>query len=151
MRNIYFAIGIILISAFQLQGQDLRTTYPVDSCLYFMSPFDYRVQNSQSLGNDYNRYISLFRSTDNPDVIITGKAGWVTDTFLYVLQPMDQGKILLTVPELPEGFEDNWPGGPPPFPILLHGFLQTVNGQQIDPPLPITMRVFQIFFEDSTD
>lgn len=131
-----------------------RTTYPVDSCLYFMSPFQFRVLNTITLDNGGQGNVTLFRSTGNPDLLINGKGRFVTfEEDLppgVVIAPQTQLNVLLTVPEFGPDAED-WPGGMPPFPLTLYGFIQKIGAIVLDPPLPVSLRIQQIFIEDTTD
>jgi hypothetical protein len=134
----------------------LRTTYPVDSCLYFADPFDFRVQSFNIIGGGEIQLTNFrFRSVNNPDQMMMGKGRSVIyrdSLFLrgVTLETGSKGRLLLTVTDLPDD-AGNWPGGQPPFPLLLYGFLTKVGNTTVDPPLAITMQVQQLQIENTTE
>jgi len=133
----------------------LRRTYPVDSCLYFADPFQFRIQSVELLpGGNSQSNITRFRSVNNPDQMTMGKGRFVAllDSLTaagVTLVAGSQGNMLLTLDESTDDAE-NWPGGQPPFPLVLYGFLQKVGNTVIDPPMPITMQVQRLQVEDTS-
>lgn len=142
-------VGLFLGTSIQAQ------TWPVDSCWYFMEPFNFLVrgESSPAPGGGQQANI-LFRSTNNPDQLIRGRGrliidpndfpggeGWLRDS-LFI-------KALMTPPTPPTS-GTNWPGGQPPFPMILNGFVQEGGGEPLDPWRPVTIRVNIVFFENLT-
>ena len=133
----------------------LRRTWPVDSCLYFADPFQFRIQSVELLpGGNSQSNITRFRSVNNPDQMTMGKGRFVAllDSLIaagVTLEAGSQGNMLLTLDESTDNAE-NWPGGQPPFPLVLYGFLQKVDNTVIDPPMPITMQVQRLQVEDTS-
>ncbi len=134
---------------------NMRRTWPVDSCLYFADPFQFRIQSVNILsGSNSQENITLFRSVNNPDQMTMGKGRFLTllDSLAaagITLEAGSQGNMLLTLDESTDNAE-NWPGGQPPFPLVLYGFLQKVGNTVIDPPMPITMQVQRLQVEDTS-
>ena len=131
------------------------TTYPIDSCLYLMDPYNFLVRGDAfAVPGGGQQARILFRSTNNPDQLVRGQGrliinpedfpggeSWLRDS-LFV-------KAVMTPPEQPGS--GNWPGGQPPFPMLLSGFVQEGGGIPLDPWRPVTIRVIRVFFEDLTE
>lgn len=125
-----------------------KTTYPIDSCppWWFMSPFQMVVQVSGSPTR------ARFQLTGNSNLMIEGSGtigirscdslypGWDIHSHLMM-------ETLMTLPD-PSSDPDNWPGGQPPFPVLLNGFITRIEGQVIDPPEPFMLQVRDLFYED---
>ena len=132
------------------------TTYPIDSCIYFMEPYNFLVRGDAfaAPGGGQQAKI-LFRSTNNPAQLVRGQGrliinpedfpggdSWLRDS-LFI-------KAVMTPPEFPDN-GSNWPGGQPPFPLLLNGFVQEGNGEPLDPWRPVTIRVIRVLSEDLTE
>lgn len=150
MKYTFFSFFVLLLIVQSVHAQ-MRTTYPIDSCLYFMEPFDFRVLQTFGLPNGSQGNYTLFRSSGNPDLFITGKGVWAIDLSMLPvpLENNSTGQLLMSVPEPPPG-GGGWPGGQPPYPIVLYGFLGKIGTTVIDPPISITMRVREVFFEETT-
>lgn len=159
MRFIKYTLLIILFSAVSdlyAQDQDLllKRTYPVDSCLYFMEPFQFRVFDIQDAAGGGLVAGILFRSTSNPNVMISGQGRlfFNPEDFpgMAMLLENTVGNMLMESLEPPPG-DDNWPGGQPPFPMILYSFVQRVNDTSLQPWPSVTVRINRVFFEDLND
>jgi hypothetical protein len=152
MKNIGLFLLFFLAFISSAEAQH-RTTYPVDSCLYFMDPFQFKILGTTSLPNGGQGNVTIFRSSGTPDLYVMGQGGFITFQDQLppgvTIKPDDTGQLLLTVPEQAEN-ADSWPGGQPPFPLFLYGFLKKIGTTVFDPPLPVTVRATQIFLEDTT-
>ncbi|RME95314.1 MAG: hypothetical protein D6772_13370 [Bacteroidetes bacterium] len=127
----------------------LKTTYPVDSCIYLMDPMDMRVTQQRTLGNDIQEYQVLFRSSsDNTlDYLVRGFGSW-RDSLLYFngIGPVrngDQLRILVSLPETVSDPDGGWDDGALPFPSFLTGFIMRIRDQRVDPPVPIGLQVIR--------
>jgi hypothetical protein len=154
MKYIFLFTFAVLASVSTLQAQDIRRTYPIDSCLWFMEPFQFRVLQTIPVGNNGQGNRVLFSNTGSPDLLIQGKGRFLIDLdsipMGLVLENGTKGNMLLTVPEEIPGSE-NWPGGQPPFPLSLPGYLEKIEGNALEPPVGITILVDQIMYEDLTE
>ncbi|MCB0640211.1 MAG: hypothetical protein KDC44_01165, partial [Phaeodactylibacter sp.] len=150
MRYSLYSLLLLLVIGQHVKAQD-RRTYPIDTCLYFMEPFNFRILQAFDLPNGNQGNNTLFRSIGNPDLLITGKGVWAVDpdALPVPLENNSTGQLLMTVPEPPPG-SGGWPGGQPPYPIVLYGFLGKIGSTIIDPPIPMTMRVREVNFEETT-
>ena len=147
-----FILLVLLIGAQGLQAQIERTTYPVDSCLYFMTPFSFTIKNTVTNSNGAELLTTVFQSSSSsgeqqyrgrgrfqvwPDSISSG----------LVLEIGDMGNLFLSMPneeESPGGSGNGIPGGPLPYPLMVNGFFMKYEGIEIDPPIPISMQVVQL-------
>lgn len=159
MRFIKYTLLIVLLSAFSnLSAQDpdllQKRTYPIDSCLYFMEPFQFRVFGLQDATGGGQVAGILFRSTSNPNVLISGQGRLFFNPEDFpgtaMLLENSGANMLMEAPEPPPG-NDNWPGGQPPFPMILYGFVQDVDGTPLEPWRSVTIRINRVFFEDLTE
>ncbi|MBR9920336.1 MAG: hypothetical protein GYB31_05795 [Bacteroidetes bacterium] len=138
-----------------LQAQELRTTYPIDSCLYFMDPHIFKVKQVNTLPNGNQGNTVVFQSAGSPDLLIMGKGRFVFEPndlpAGITLDVNDTGHFLINFPEPATSGIDDWPGGQPPFPFFLFGFLEKIGNTTIDPPIPITLQVRQILIDNTTE
>lgn len=132
----------------EFSGSDLlKTTYPVDSCLYFMDPLDLRVVRQRSLGEDLREYQVQFRSSSDSslDYLVRGTGSILRDS-LIVRLPLRNGDQMRALVSLPDSVEDpdgSWSGGELPFPAFLNGFIMSIESQALDPPAPIVLHVLR--------
>ena len=151
----FFLLLVALLTSSGIQAQR-STTWKIDSCYYFMEPYSFLVRGDAFAAPGGGQQANiLFRSTNNPDQLVRGRGrliinpedfpggeGWLRDS-LFI-------KALMTPPEPPTTM-GNWPGGQPPFPLLLNGFVQEGDGVPLIPWRPVTIRVNRVFFEDLTE
>lgn len=159
MKRLSYTYIILLLAVLfstSLHAQIERTTYKIDSCIYFMEPFNFLVRGGPfaAAGGAQQANI-LFRSVNNPTTLIRGQGRIIIDPSEFPggtdwLRDSLFIKSVMTPPEMPEN-GGNWPGGQPPFPMLLSGFAQEGGGEPLDPWRPITIRVIRVFFEDLTE
>ena len=155
MKRILSLLVWMILGGATLFGQDIdpRTTYPIDSCIYFMQPGVYKVRSVGTLPNG-NLGVSVnFQSVGNADLIFMGRGNFLIDPndlpVGLTLSVDDTGNMLVGVPDSPPGGGD-WPDGPLPVPIVINGFLNKVGATLFDPPLAITMQVPLITIMDNT-
>ena len=154
MNNLKYILVILLLP---LLGNSIQAqTWPVDSCYYFMDPYRFLVRGEAfgAPGGGQQANI-LFRSVNNPDLLVRGQGrlvfdpadfpggeDWLRDSLFIT--------AIMTPPEMPDN-GTNWPGGQPPFPMLLSAFIQAGGGEPLDPWRPVTVRVIRVFFEELTE
>lgn len=147
----FFIVGFLPLLKAQ-QTDDIllpKTTYPIDSCIYFMDPFNLRINQLIELSGGNLRVGTSFRSSpgNNPTFMIRGIGRFIINPELLPegvdLEANDQLLAFLTLPSEIEDPDSPWEGDNLPFPVLLDGFLMKVNDTPLDPGLPIAIQVFQ--------
>ncbi len=148
----FFIIGFAPLLKAQ-KGSDLsllKTTYPVDSCLYFMDPFNMRINQLETLAGGKLRVRTSFRSSSgsNPTFMIRGVGRFIINPELLPEDlDLEVNGRLMSFLNLPSEVEDPdapWQGENLPFPVLLDGFLMKIDQTALDPGLPIAIQVFQL-------
>jgi hypothetical protein len=124
----------------------LKTTYPVDSCLYFMDPMDMRVVRQRSLGEDLREYQVQFRSSADAslDYLVRGTGSIFRDSLFFgPIRNGDQLRVLASLPDSVDDPDGSWSGGELPFPSFLNGFIMSIEGQTLNPPVAIGLHVIR--------
>ena len=127
----------------------LKTTYPIDSCIYLMDPLDLRVTGQRMLGEDIREYQVLFRSSsDNTlDYLVRGTGSWLRDSLFFdgigPIRNGDELRIVASLPETVENPDGGWSGGDLPFPSFLNGFIMRIGDQVVEPPVSIGLHVIR--------
>jgi hypothetical protein len=148
----FFIIGFTPLLQAQ-KGDDLsllKRTYPIDSCVYFMDPFNMRINQLETLAGGNLRIRTSFRSSSgsNPTFMIRGVGRFIINPELLP-EDLDlevDGRLVsfLNLPSEVEDPEAPWQGENLPFPVLLDGFLMRIDQTPLDPGLPIAIQVFQL-------
>jgi hypothetical protein len=156
MKKIIILILFIIGFAPMLEAQIeenlslLKTTYPVDSCFYFMDPFNMRINQLETLAGGKIRVKTTFRSSpgSNPTFMIRGVGRFfINPELLPEDLDIENNDRLVSFLTLPSEIEDPgapWQGENLPFPVLLDGFLMSVDQTPLDPGIPIAIQVFQL-------
>ncbi len=160
MRYFILIIAFLSLSQEPVQAQkgpdsSAKKTYPIDSCLYFMDPLNLRVNRIQDLGGPSTAFRTSFRSTSEAglEYFITGQSLWIGNDTIFVQLPdlvIDVGTTIQGLFSLPDEVHDPdgpWSeGGTVPYPVVLNGFIQQIDNEIMDPPIPVAMQAirFQI-------
>lgn len=145
--------GITIVSSLKAQKDDiplfLKTTYPIDSCIYFMDPFNLRVNQKQTLsGGMLNVRVSFQSSAgSNPDFTFQGTGRFIINPDLLPTGvSIEIGNRLIALFSLPDDIHDPdspWSGSNLPFPVVLSGFLQKIGATTLDPPFSLALQTIQ--------
>lgn len=149
MKKIFllFILGI----AFHTTGTS--QTYPLDSCLNFMTPTDFLIKKINIIGSGNQEQVIIFRSSgsSNPGMSFTGKGYLVFEPndLPIGLEPKTRmtGNMVLTT----HG-SDPHPSGIPGttfnYPDVLSGYLDQLGGQTINPSIPVTVQVIEFEYTE---
>jgi len=113
MKKLLFLGCLLCLFCTDLQAQ---TTYPVDSCLYFMTPSDFLIRGVRTVGTNSQETLIVFRSagSSDPNIAFSGRGSFVVDKNDLPagldLSRNTRGNMLLTIESAPES-SDDWPGG----------------------------------------
>lgn len=153
MKKRFFLGCFFSLFCITLQAQ---TTYPVDSCLYFMTPSDFLIRGIRTVGTNSQETLIVFRSSSSsdPNIAFSGRGSFVVDKNDLPagmdLTGNTRGNMLLTIEAAPEESTD-WPGGSFTYPSLLSGYLESAGGIKLNTPLPVTVQLIEFEYSEFTE
>lgn len=155
MKKLYYLVLCLLFACSLSAQKDIPSrwinpgisperTYPIDSCLYFQLPMNFRVVKVQSGSGEGGGLISIaFRSSDPGGPVFQGRGRIIlNDTLLlsgWQWSPGQTGKGAIILPDSAFGSgpgADNFS-----FPLPANGFILEIIGIIVDPPFPIVIQV----------
>ncbi len=161
MNKLYFLLFFLLLSGALTAQKDLPSrqaepgiaerTWPVDSCLYFQLPMDFRIAKVQSGPGGNTLATMQFRSSDPGGIVFQGRGRSLLDSLAVLLpggqwSPGQTGKGTIVLPDSAFGSgpgADNFM-----LPMPANGFIFEIVGIVADPPLPIVLQVWDLTTED---
>ena len=157
MQYLKYTLVLILLIGLSAGTGHAQERFLQDSFLLVQRPmpFDFLVLETRGTNGEDHWAGIRFRSVNNPDQFIRGQGrmyynpadfpggeGWIRDSMFL--------RTMMTEPRSPANMA-NWPGGQPPFPMILDAVIREVDGEPLLPRRRVTVRVNRVFFEDLTE